>query len=316
LCRAERPARTTAGGNSGRGHGLSAHAAAQALAALAGALAAAATAALAREAPELIAPRYRSVERQLERWVVALIAPLRRSRSEGVVPPDRERLRLQLAAAAAGFATGLVGVGPRFALGAAAGAGWLAGHSLTWTRERYRRRLDRGASAVAVAVADALDAGRSMPGAFIAAADGLHGPMGTELRRVARELEVGAPTDAALKALQGRSGSRRVNLIAAAATVQRRSGGRLAELLREIAVMLDERDRLADEARAASAQARFTSATVVCLPLAGLVLGELAAPGLIGRMAGSPAGAWLLALALALQGVGIALIRRLARVEP
>jgi tight adherence protein B len=78
-------------------------------------------------------------------------------------------------------------------------------------------------------------------------------------------------------------------------------------------VTLEEHDRLDAEARAATAQARFTAVVVLMLPLAGVLLAELSAPGMIGRMIGSPVAAWLLAAAAVFQFSGIVLIRRLTR---
>ena len=74
-------------------------------------------------------------------------------------------------------------------------------------------------------------------------------------------------------------------------------------------------EQLGADARAASAQARFTSLIVLLLPGLGLLLGELSSPGLIGRMVGSPIGIWLFGSALGLQLGGLLLIRRLSRVQ-
>ena len=89
----------------------------------------------------------------------------------------------------------------------------------------------------------------------------------------------------------------------------------LASLLREIATAIDEQDRLEEEANAASAQARFTSFVVLLLPLVAVVFGELAAPGMVGRIVASPLGLWLVGLAGVLQLTGTLLIRRLGRAE-
>ena len=87
---------------------------------------------------------------------------------------------------------------------------------------------------------------------------------------------------------------RRVDLIVAAVRIQRRSGGGLATQLRGIATTFTDQDRLDAEARAATAQARFTSMVVLLLPVAGMLLAELASPGIVSRMISSAAGLWLL----------------------
>jgi tight adherence protein B len=142
---------------------------------------------------------------------------------------------------------------------------------------------------------------------------GLGGPIGKELRSVGHELELGAETETTLERLRTSTRSRRVDLIVAAVRIQRRSGGSLARLLRGIAETLEDQDRLDAEVRAATAQARFTSVVVLLLPLVGLLLAELAAPGIVGDMMSSTAGASLLGAAAMLQLSGLLLIARLTR---
>jgi tight adherence protein B len=241
------------------------------------------------------------------------LRPLRLAGEEGLVPSDRERFRLKALAAAAGFCVGLYTWGPKAALGIAIAAAWLASRALVWRRERYRASVDAGASRLALALADALTVGHSVRGALVACAGSMNGPVGRELAKTAQVLEVGTTTDAALTAMRERCRSRRIELICAAISVQRRSGGALAALLRRVARTIEEQDRLEDEARAASAQARTTSRIVALLPFAALALGELAAPGLLERIATSRTGVWLLGSAIALQLGGALLVARLSR---
>ena len=121
--------------------------------------------------------------------------------------------------------------------------------------------------------------------------------------------------DAALGALRERAGSRRVDLLVAAIRLQRRSGGNLAALLRDVAAALEDQSRLEAEARAETAQARFTSTVVLAMPVCLLALYELVSPGTVGRLTGSALGLWLVGLAVALQAIGAVLVRRLARVD-
>lgn len=253
------------------------------------------------------------VLRRFDSWLEGVRRPVRLARSEGTLPSDRERVRLQAASAVAGL---VVGTGVRdlkAGLVMSVALPWLSLRLIAWHRGRYRHRLDEGASTAALVLADALAAGHSVRGALTLCGRGLSGPIGVELRAVGRELELGGETEYALGRLRTRAGSRRVDLIVAAVRVQRRSGGSLATLLRQVAATLDEQDRLEAEARAATAQARFTSLVVVVLPFVGLLLAELAAPGMVARTASSAAGVWLLGVALALQVLGVAVIRRLTR---
>ena len=95
--------------------------------------------------------------------------------------------------------------------------------------------------------------------------------------------------------------SERVDAFAAALLSQRLAGGDLASLLRRFAAGAAERERVAEDARSATAQARFTGLLVVAMPSGGALFAELMQPGFLASLIASPPAAVLLALAAALQ---------------
>ena len=249
------------------------------------------------------------------RSVAALVDALVRVGSEGRVPGAADRRRLLLAGAVLGLAGGLLLAGPYAGLALGAGGPFAASRVLRARREHYRRAVERDAAAVAVAMADALGAGRSLRGAVTEAGRGLGGAAGHELRRVAGELAAGASTDGALEAMRVRVRSARLDTVVAACLVQRRAGGDLATLLREIAEAFGDQARLEDEVRSATAQARFTGLVVVLMPVGGAGLSELASPGFLIGLWSSFLTAWLVSIAVVLQLGAAVLIRRLGRVR-
>ena len=234
---------------------------------------------------------------------------------EGRDPGSVERRRLLAAGAVAAFLGGFVALGVLPGLAAAAAGPWAVARLLRARRERYRRAVDEGAAAAAIALADALGGGHSLRGALSEAAEAVPGATGYELRRARSELEAGARTEVALEALRARARSPRLDSLVAACLLQRRAGGDLARLLRGLARSFEDQSRLEDEVKAATAQARFTGLVVVLLPLAGAGLAELASPGFLAGLAESALTAWLVGMALVLQVVGGVLIRRLGRVR-
>ena len=99
--------------------------------------------------------------------------------------------------------------------------------------------------------------------------------------------------------------------------LQRDAGGDLAGLLRELAASGEAADRAERDARAATAQARFTAWLVVGLPFAGALLTELAAPGFAAALLANPISAWLAVLARRCSRRPLlACIARLARADP
>jgi tight adherence protein B len=234
---------------------------------------------------------------------------------EGRDPRAGERRRLLVAGAVAALVVGWIVAGPLIGLALGAVGPWSVARLLRARREHYRRAVDAGADAVAISLADALAAGHSLRGAVAETAPAIDGQTGNELRRTAAELAAGARTETALENLRLRTGSRRLSVIVAACLVQRGAGGDLARLLRECAEGFADQARLEDEARAATAQARFTGLVVVLLPLGGALLAELASPGFAAGLAGSLLTAWLVGLAIAMQVAAAFLIRRLGRVD-
>ncbi len=250
----------------------------------------------------------------IARWVRLALEPLRRAGEEGYAPSSLERRRL----AVVGVGTALLGGwflgGAAVAVPLAIAGPALAGWAVSSRRRRYRRTLERSLPEVAAAVADSLAAGRSLRASLPAAAFSVDGPAAVELACLGAELDLGAPTVNAIEGWQRRMRSARVDAFAAALLSQRRAGGDLAALLRRFADGAAERDRAVDDARSATAQARFTGLLVVAMPSGSALFTELIQPGFLVKMLAAPASAMLLATAAALQVVGFVAIRRFAQV--
>lgn len=262
-----------------------------------------------------LAPLLQARTPRIARAATELLDVALRAGREGRLPGTVERRRLLAAGALAAFAAGWVVAGPLAGALAATLGPTAVARGLRAARERYQGEVDRDSAAIALALADALGGGHSLRGAVAEAARGLQGAGGRELRRTAAELALGARTDAALESLRARARSHGVDTIVAAALLQRRSGGDLARLLRDCSRALEDAARLRQEARAATAQARFTGLIVVLLPLGGALLAELASPGYLSGLAGSFLTAWLAGLAIVMQVIAAVLIRRLGRVR-
>jgi tight adherence protein B len=246
-------------------------------------------------------------------WLRMSLAPLRRASHEGYAPSADEHRRLAMLGSGAIAASAILIAGPGPLAAAAAAGPWCVGTLVAGRRERYRRAVERSVPDVASAIADAISGGHSVRGALAAAAGSLEGPSSAELARVAADLELGASTGEALAAMRARLRSDRVDSLATALLSQQVAGGDVAALMRRLAAASAERDRVADEARAATTQARFTGLLVVALPAGAALFAELLQPGFISRVISAPAPAAMLIAAGGLQVLGFALIRRLGK---
>lgn len=249
-------------------------------------------------------------------WVAISLEPLRRTIREGHLPSVPERLRLAVTAGIASIAIGWFLAGPPIAALFAALAPFGAAVTVNRSANRYRRATSRALPDLARAVADSLTAGLSPRGSLSAVADTLEGEIGFEMRRVARRIDLGAPTGEALDELAERLASERFDAFVGAVKSQRTSGGDLASLLRRLAEGAAERDRVADDARTATAQARFTGYLVALMPIGAALFSEAVSPGLIGSVANSLPGLVLVALSTTLQVIAFLAISKLARVDP
>jgi tight adherence protein B len=250
----------------------------------------------------------------LAEWLRSALEPLRRAGAEGYAPSTLERRRLAAlgtgAAIAAGWFLGGFALALPLAVAAPAGMGW----AITARRRRYRRAVERSLPEVATAIADSLSAGRSLRASLPAAVASLDGPPAIEMARLAAELDLGGPTVEVVQGWRRRMRSQRVDAFAAALLSQRLAGGDLAGLLRRFAAGAAEQERVAEDARSATAQARFTGLLVVAMPTGGALFAELLQPGFLAGLLASPPAAVLLALAAALQVVGFFAIRRFSQV--
>jgi tight adherence protein B len=242
-----------------------------------------------------------------------LVAPVVRAGREGALPTTAERRRLGVLAAGVLAAAGWLFGGAVAAVVAAVAGPAIATAIVRARRRRFRHALAAAAPAVARALADALAAGHSVRGALDVVAAGVPGAAGHELKAATRALQFGARTEPTLERLRNRAASPAWDAIVAGILLQRDAGGDLPALLRELAAALEAASRQDRDAVAATAQARFTARIVLVLPIGAALLAELAQPGLLANLIANPVSAWLTFLALLLQLVALAGVRRLTR---
>ncbi len=255
-----------------------------------------------------------AVSPALPDWVRTTVEPLRRVRGEGYLPTTKERARLALLGGILAIGAGWYLGSPTLALVLALSGPLIALFAVRRSRDRYRRAVERALPDVARAIADSLSAGHSPRGALASAATSLEGPAATEFANLRHALDLGHSTSGAIHSLAERFASQRVDAFATALISQRTAGGDLAALLRRFADGAAERDRVAEDARSATAQARFTGYLVVAMPVGAALFTELISHGFIGSIFGSGPALVLLSLSAALQAAGFLAISKLARV--
>jgi tight adherence protein B len=245
-----------------------------------------------------------------------VLEPLHRAGREGRTPTAPERRRLWAVAAGSLLAAGWIVGGLALGVLAALAGPAAVVVAVRTRRRRWRDELRHAAPACARSMADALGAGRSIRAAIADAAAAAEGAAAHELATATRALALGEPTEAVLVHLRARARSHAWDTLTAAVLLQRDAGGDLAALLRELAASGEAAERAERDARAATAQARFTAWLVLGLPLSAALVAELAAPGFAASLLANPLSAWFAGLAAVLQLAALICIARLARARP
>jgi tight adherence protein B len=116
-------------------------------------------------------------------------------------------------------------------------------------------------------LARALRAGYPVSAAFDLVANDAQEPMTTEMRRVSVEANFGIGWQRALENLGTRIPILEVNLFAAAVTLHSRTGGRLSEVMADLANNMREALSLQGEVRALAAHGKLTGIILTVLPI-------------------------------------------------
>ncbi|HJO33512.1 MAG: hypothetical protein CL877_01590 [Dehalococcoidales bacterium] len=199
----------------------------------------------------------------------------------------------------AGFAFG--------AMGAAMPYMWLTRKS----QQRLDRMLDQLPEAL-TAVGNALSAGAGVIQALEQAATEIAAPIQPELKKVVQDIKVGQSLEEALVALKDRVPLSELDSVVAAILIQQRSGGDLADLLREVVEMVREEVHLKQELRVQTAQAQLSARIMGVLPTVMFCAIFLMNPEFLAPLVSTGLGRLMLGIGFIMQVAGFMVIQRIA----
>jgi tight adherence protein B len=140
-------------------------------------------------------------------------------------------------------------------------------------------------------------------------------PLGSELRTLFNEHNLGAPIEVALQNLVNRAPLVDIRFFASSVLLQRQTGGNLSEILTRLAYVIRERFRLRGQVKAASAHGRITALVLTLLPIATMLALLVVAPGYLQTMAQDPTGKYLIIGAVIGQLLGYFTMRRIINIK-
>jgi tight adherence protein B len=140
-------------------------------------------------------------------------------------------------------------------------------------------------------------------------------PMGSEMGRVVREVNLGLSMEEALANMVRRIKSDDLDLMVTAIGVQQQVGGNLAEVLDTIAFTIRERVRIKGEIRTLTAQGRYSGYLVAFLPIAIAVTLNFINPEFMQPLFTQTIGQVLLVVGGVMMAIGFFAIRKITDIK-
>lgn len=190
--------------------------------------------------------------------------------------------------------------------------------SILWVKNAKTRRLAKFNAQIGdalVIISNSLRSGFSFLQAMDMVRKELPNPIAREFGRTFQEMNLGTQTEDALENLNARVGSEDLELIITAVMIQRQVGGNLAEILDNIANTIRERIRIKGEIKTLTAQGKVSGIVIGVLPLVLAGVLSVMSPDYLRPLITTPMGMGMLAAALALELLGILLIRKIININ-
>jgi tight adherence protein B len=138
-------------------------------------------------------------------------------------------------------------------------------------------------------------------------------PVGTELERTIEEMRIGVDIDEALQHTADRIRVPDFRFFVVALTLQRRTGGGLAETLTNLSGIIRRRKEIRVKTRALTAESKASAVVLGVLPFAVGALLFFLNPGLMSVLFDDPRGRFMLGMALLSLAIGIAVMAFIIR---
>jgi tight adherence protein B len=160
-------------------------------------------------------------------------------------------------------------------------------------------------------ISRALKAGHAFFLGVKIAGDELSDPIGGELRRVYDDISMGLAAPEALERLLDRVDCPDVKYFVAAVSVQRETGGNLAEIMESLAMIIRKRFEFQAKVKALSAEGVLSAAIVFIMPFVMATFQYMLNPEYMSLLWTDPAGKMMITVAAVMMIVGAVVTRRL-----
>lgn len=146
-------------------------------------------------------------------------------------------------------------------------------------------------------------------------ADEVAAPASTEIKKALAETNLGLPLEEALDSMAARIGSEHLNWAIMAIKIHNEVGGNLATLLDTLASSVRERDRISRQIKVLTSEGRLSAIILFVLPILLAAFFYFANRQYISLLTATRAGQIMIAVALALMGVGAVWLKKIISIE-
>jgi tight adherence protein B len=190
--------------------------------------------------------------------------------------------------------------------------------ALLYVRHKHHERIFKIESQLPDALdlmARAMQAGHAFSSALlIVGAEGTQ-PIREEFQTTFSEINFGIPTETALHRLTLRVPSSDLRFFVVAVLIQLETGGNLTEILKSLAALIRDRQRIAGSVRVLTAEGRLSAWILGLLPFGIAVLLSVINPEFIDKLWTEPMGIRMLQVSLGLMAIGIWWMWRMTRIR-
>ena len=194
----------------------------------------------------------------------------------------------------------------------------LACFPFLWLLFRRRRRF----KAFSQQLPDALEmlsrclrSGQSLAAGFNIVATEMSAPLSVEFSRVFEEQNLGIPLEETLDNLIERIPNMDLKFLCTAIMLQRQTGGDLAEILDKIGSLIRERFQIWGQVQALTGEGRLSGIILLALPFGLFMVIYYLNPDYVMVLFEDPVGKKLLAVALVMQVLGAAVIKKIVTIK-
>ncbi|MFN9707811.1 MAG: type II secretion system F family protein [Burkholderiales bacterium] len=255
------------------------------------------------------------LHRRLHAWSASQKLPLMLHRAGVHSPPTQVLMRCVRVVVLLALTVALLGV-PWVFLPGGLGLMALLGAAVLRHRQKRRSRLiEQHLPDALDLMARSMQAGHTFTSALQIAAKETNPPLGGELQTLLDELTFGVAMPQAMKSLAERVAHEDVHFFVVAVLIQHETGGKLADLLKNTATLIRERQKIAGVVRVLSAEGTLSAVILSLLPFAVAALLALINQEFIAVLWTDPLGIRLALSGLGLMMVGIFWMWRMVRIR-